>query len=145
MAIPIYDDGGQGTTERFNVDDWFGNSTGTALWGLGRIKKEKGGGFKADDIDGRYEFRLFEHKMPVDGNRKIQSLKFRSTNAGYVPTILAISMKPAVATGIDNVKSERSAAVTGIYTIDGIKVNALVKGINIIKLADGTTKKVLVR
>lgn len=145
MAIPIYDDGGQGTTERFNVDDWFGNSTGTALWGLGRIKKEKGGGFKADDIDGRYEFRLFEHKMPVDGNRKIQSLKFRSTNAGYVPTILAISMKPAVATGIDNVKSDRSAAVTGIYTIDGIKVNALVKGINIIKLADGTTKKVLVR
>ena len=54
-------------------------------------------------------------------------------------------MKPAVATGIDNVKSDRSAAVTGIYTIDGIKVNALVKGINIIKLADGTTKKVLVR
>ena len=36
-------------------------------------------------------------------------------------------------------------AVKGIYTVNGTKLNALQKGINIVKFADGTVQKVLVK
>ena len=32
-----------------------------------------------------------------------------------------------------------------IYTNDGMKINTLQKGINIIKMADGTTRKVVIK
>ena len=45
------------------------------------------------------------------------------------------------------VRHEQSAvhAAEGIYTINGVKINSLQKGINIIKMADGTTRKVVIK
>ncbi|MGI6223516.1 MAG: hypothetical protein ACOYJG_07895 [Prevotella sp.] len=45
--------------------------------------------------------------------------------------------------GIDNVKT--NAAVEGIYTVNGMRLNSVRKGLNIIKYTDGTTKKILVK
>lgn len=50
----------------------------------------------------------------------------------------------ANSSSIDSLNSE-SSAVSDIYTLDGRRNNNLVKGINIIRKADGKTQKVLVR
>ena len=48
------------------------------------------------------------------------------------------------ATGIGSVRALEAGA-EGIYTLGGVKVNALQKGVNIVRKADGTTVKVLVK
>lgn len=47
--------------------------------------------------------------------------------------------------GISGVETEKDNAVVGYYTIDGVELNAPQKGLNIVKRADGTTTKVLVK
>ncbi len=65
---------------------------------------------------------------------------------GRYPTILAVNKKGCeTVNGIDTVANDGTATVSGIYTIGGIKVQTLQKGINIIKMTDGTTRKVLVK
>ncbi len=52
------------------------------------------------------------------------------------------------ASGIESVETEgttESTKVVAIYTVSGTQVSSLQKGINIVKYADGTTKKVLVK
>ena len=48
-------------------------------------------------------------------------------------------------TGIDSVSEAAEATVVGIYDMSGRRMDSLTKGINIVKLSDGTTKKVLVK
>ena len=45
---------------------------------------------------------------------------------------------------IDGINSE-SSAINAIYTVTGAKVSSLQKGINLVKMADGTVQKVLVK
>ena len=79
----------------------------------------------------------------------MKNVEFTKTygGAGYI-TILGISRKGTggVASGIENIENRPSAsAVNGIYTINGMKINTLQKGINIIKMSDGTTRKVVIK
>ncbi len=47
-------------------------------------------------------------------------------------------------TGIDAAEAVQNASkAEGVYTISGVKTNAMNKGINIVKMADGTVKKVV--
>lgn len=47
-------------------------------------------------------------------------------------------------TGIRNINEQDNAiAVTGIYTVDGKRIQKLQQGINIVRMSDGTTKKVM--
>lgn len=48
-------------------------------------------------------------------------------------------------TGIEEIATSSSAATAGIYTISGAKVSSLQKGINIVKMADGKVKKILIK
>lgn len=48
-------------------------------------------------------------------------------------------------TGIENVNNNTEATVVARYTSDGVQVSAPVKGLNIVKMSDGTTRKVLVK
>lgn len=48
-------------------------------------------------------------------------------------------------TAISAISGNDSEAVAGYYTIGGAKVNSLQKGINIVKMADGSVKKVFVK
>lgn len=57
--------------------------------------------------------------------------------------IHVVTLGNATYTAINGVKSTSNAAA--IYTINGVKVNALQKGLNIMKMTDGTVKKVLVK
>lgn len=47
--------------------------------------------------------------------------------------------------GVMEIGSDREASVTGIYTIDGIRLEHMRKGINILRMSDGTSRKVIVR
>ena len=48
------------------------------------------------------------------------------------------------ATGIDSIATG-DTSVVAIYNLSGVKVNTYQKGINIVRLSDGTTKKILVK
>lgn len=49
------------------------------------------------------------------------------------------------ATAINALDALTSGAYEGIYTVDGVKLNRIEKGVNILKMADGTTRKVVVK
>mgnify|MGYP000361043773 CR=1 FL=1 len=48
-------------------------------------------------------------------------------------------------TGIEDVTTGTEATVVARYTVNGVQVSAPVKGVNILKMSDGTTQKVLVK
>lgn len=68
-------------------------------------------------------------------------------NPYFYPSLAEVeAYEQFAATGIENIENRPSAsAVNGIYTINGMKINTLQKGINIIKMADGTTRKVVIK
>lgn len=47
--------------------------------------------------------------------------------------------------GVSSVVADKENPVVGYYTIGGAQINAPQKGINIVKYADGTTKKVILK
>lgn len=48
-------------------------------------------------------------------------------------------------TGIEDVTTGTEATIVARYTVNGVQVSAPVKGVNILKMSDGTTRKVLVK
>ena len=148
-AYATYTDGTTSNTGAFRPSDWFsGTPDGNeAVYGISRIITKSVDSYLADDIDSRDNFRLYEFTLPTDKSKKVESITFQNNSYGKYPTILGVSKKGyKVATGIENVENRPNVqTVTGIYTINGMKVNHLQKGINIIKMADGTTRKVVVK
>ena len=59
--------------------------------------------------------------------------------------ITAIKKFIDTATGIKNIDAATSTETTAIYDINGVRKSQLTKGINIVKMADGKVKKVLVK
>lgn len=57
--------------------------------------------------------------------------------------------KAAISTGIDEINTDGAVSgtgkVAGIYSIDGVKKTATTKGLNIIRYADGSVKKIYIR
>ena len=134
----------------FSPEDWYGASeTGKeAQYGLGRIIRAAAANYSADAIDNRYNFCTYEYTMPLDRSKKTKAFVFKSRNSGAYPTILAVSKKgyKGSVSGIENLTTGNGTLiVVGIYSLDGVKLNSLRKGINIIKMSDGSVKKVLVR
>lgn len=48
-----------------------------------------------------------------------------------------------ITTGVSTVMGNKNARVTDIYTIDGKRIPALRHGVNIVRMSDGTVKKVV--
>ena len=89
-----YSDGTSSEAQTFTVDDWFNTSSGLgeAVYGLSRIIRESSGyEFKADDIDERLQFRLFEQVLPVDDTKSVVSVTVTSKKSGSYPTVFAVS------------------------------------------------------
>ena len=144
-----YDDGTASSTSVFSPDNWYSYypSGDEAVYGISRIPTTTIPGFFTEDVpDNNYKFRLYEYTLPTDRNKKVKSVTFK-TDSYCWPTILAISKTGYnVATDITStVKNVFEKEIHGIYTINGIKLNAPQKGINIIRYTDGTAKKVIIR
>ena len=144
-----YDDGTASSTSVFSPDNWYNYypSGDEAVYGISRIPTTTIPGFFTEDVpDNNYKFRLYEYTLPTDRNKKVKSVSFKTDSYSW-PTILAISKTGYnVATDISTtVKNVFEKEIQGIYTINGIKLNAPQKGINIIRYTDGTAKKVIIR
>ena len=149
-AQVYYEDGTNENASLLTVFDWYGeNATGNeAVFGLSRIMTKSTYQYDIDEIDGRNNFRLYEFTLKTNKSKKVKNILFQKWygGSGYV-TILGVARKGFQdVTGIENIENRPSAsAVNGIYTINGMKINTLQKGINIIKMADGTTRKVVIK
>ena len=151
MNITVnYDDDTSGSTSTFTAWNWYAayGPDDEAAYGLSRIKTtDADDTYKADEIDNNYTFRLYEFKLPADIKKKVKSVSFKSLSSGSHLSILAVSKKGYhVTTGITStVDVQVEKRIQGIYTINGIKLETLQKGINIIRYTDGTAKKVIIR
>ena len=124
--------------------DWIGGSeagSSDALFGIGRIKRDG-----TDKIDDSNNVRAVELTVKTDSRKKVSQIRVMNTKWGSVPVLLAVTKKTTgLPTGINDINVNNSNATAGIYTLGGVKVQALQRGINIVKMADGTTRKVLVK
>lgn len=148
-AEVVYEDGTTEAAKSFTVGDWWNGSSnqGEAIYGLDRIKRGAGAGYQADQFDGRTQFRIFEYTLTADKSKRAAGIKFTSTASGKIPTILGVAKKGynLESAGIFNIFDNGVREIEGIYTIGGVKVNNLQKGINIIRYTNGTSKKVMVK
>lgn len=96
---------------------------------------------KIDDswkIDNMEIVAFIGHRIVFDGE------KFTTpSNSAWVDN--AETAKISKTTAVDGVVSDTNAKVIARYTIDGYRIDAPVKGINILKMSDGRTLKVMVR
>ena len=69
-------------------------------------------------------------------------LTYNADGAGQVK---ALSLGGDDATAINTLEALTSGAYEAIYTVDGKKLSRVEKGVNILKMADGTTRKVIVK
>ena len=144
-----YEDGTSGPAQTFSISDWYGNSSGQgeAIYGLDRIKRGSGAGYSADQFDGRTRFRIFEYALPADRSKQTNSITFTSTTSGKIPTILGIAKKSYAPDpdGIEKPEATGRDKIVGIYSIGGQKLAGLQRGINIIRFADGSVRKITKR
>ncbi len=54
-----------------------------------------------------------------------------------------VNIVELIASSVDDVKTAEQATVVGIYTIDGRRVSEMQNGINIVRMSDGTTQKII--
>ena len=65
-------------------------------------------------------------------------------NSGIIVNAAKAKVMPYVPTGITTV-NQQSSSDTRYYTIDGKRIDAPVKGVNIVKYSDGSTRKVVIK
>lgn len=146
-AAVNYEDGTSEPAQQFSVSDWYSGSSGQgeAIYGLDRIKRGSGNGYSADKFDGRTNFRIFEYTLSADKSKRTKGITFTSMTSGKIPTILGIAkkgFKPANPDAIEKTGASGLNKIVGIYSLDGQKLNGLKRGINIIRFADGSVKKI---
>ena len=59
--------------------------------------------------------------------------------------IVALTDDDPNPTGIESTKEDKISYPVSTYTIDGKRINKAQRGLNIIKMSDGTTKKVIIK
>ena len=147
-VVANYNDNSSSEEQTFSIKDWYNyrKSDDMALWGLGRIMTNDDGWYDKDEL-GSCKFTLYELTLKLDKTKKTKSLTLTSTNDGCYPTVLGVFKKGynAPETGISSTTGSNVKAVNGIYTVNGVKVQTLQRGVNIVKMADGTTRKILVK
>lgn len=82
----------------------------------------------------------YDVKAVVYGAEDLQRIYMTLTNGEFVYTI---GEDPDLTNGINGVETEMENGNVSIYTVGGAKLNTLHKGINIVRLANGKTIKVI--
>ena len=82
----------------------------------------------------------YDVKAVVYGAEDLQRIYMTLTNGEFVYTI---GENPDITNGINGVETEMENGNVSIYTVGGAKLNTLQKGINIVRLANGKTIKVI--
>lgn len=86
-----------------------------------------------------------------NGNLVVEGLKEGTSNItlkvnsnGIVATT-TVTIKVSATTGISNIEASPEAVEIARFTVDGKRISAPQKGINIVRMSDGTTRKVVVK
>lgn len=81
-----------------------------------------------------------------DALKSYNYISYKEKNGGKAKLEAAIeAAKNFIATGINEIGSTTDAKVSEIYGVNGARKSQLTKGLNIVKMSDGTVKKVLVK
>ena len=115
------------------------NSVGDELTGDAR-NTYAAPSFKAPAKAGEYRIRFkFDWNCILPGG----SSSILSDGGGVWDATLKV-VEPVV-DGISSINAEVANGETQLFTVDGVKLNKLQKGLNIVRTADGKVKKVLVK
>ncbi len=137
-----YTDGTTDNKGTFKVSNWGSNDKGDLAY---RTTQRY---FHANTIQSFYG-QLSEVVAEVDKSRQIKSVTITTEcqdNAwgyGCVGFFAFTAVVENSSTGIADIRPEGSRAVKSIWTLDGRKVNALQRGVNIVRYEDGTTRKIV--
>ena len=82
----------------------------------------------------------YDVKAVVYGAKDLQRIYMTLTKGEFVYTI---GEDPDITNGINGIETEMENGNVSIYTVGGAKLNTLQKGINIVRLANGKTIKVI--
>ncbi|WP_455584757.1 endo-beta-N-acetylglucosaminidase [Bacteroides sp.] len=109
----VYDDETTGAPTTISMGDWWSTSSaGSAIYGLSRILRAATAGYQTDEIDNRYQFRMFEGRVPADPDKKIKEVQVRKANSGAsYPAILAVSAETSETVGVENTEIESKGLV----------------------------------
>lgn len=96
------------------------------------------GGYRATTLSDN--LKAYRWGLQINSRSNAAGSKGASIDASKISIICE---EDGETTGINTVESTGSDVVVGIYDLNGHKLNALTKGINFVKYADGTTKKII--
>lgn len=106
----------------------------------------------ADYKDGAVRFISDWQWVDLTSFGEVKTLKFAfdgSDKGSYglnTPAYCCIdNLTATVTSGIEGLHGSNAATIVARYTLDGTRISAPQKGINIVKMSDGTVKKVLVK
>lgn len=101
-----YADETSSVPQSITIADWYSEaSIGKAVHGLSRITRSN------DQMDGRYNFCLYEHKINTDKNKVITSIKIENKGSGH-PAIFAVTKEGKESgVGVENVSNEKQTKV----------------------------------
>lgn len=137
-----YADGTSEHAGSYGIRDWsVRNPQGDeAVVALGNIRRDNNS-FSEDN-----HYCLFDFSIPVDDSRLLSSVTFTSTSSAYA-SIMALSRIKMTTTDIEQLQpSTFETQPSAIYSMGGIRQSAdSHKGVNIVRMSDGTVKKVVVK
>ncbi|MDY4411277.1 MAG: hypothetical protein SPE56_10745 [Prevotella sp.] len=140
--VVTYSDGTTADLGSFKVSDWGQNNENDAVYTCNKRYRFDANGTESGS------FRLSEVRAVVNGAKTISSVTIttecQNDAWGYgCLSFLGFTAIKATSTGINNVTTAKGEATA--YTIGGVRLGKMQKGLNIVREANGQIRKVIVK
>ena len=100
--------------------------------------------FTAPTTPGTYRIRFKVDWDNIDAGGSVASGNYILNNGGGIYDATLEVVEPVV-DGISTIEAEAANGEAQLFTVDGVQISKLQKGLNIVRSADGKVKKVLVK
>ncbi|MGN0213816.1 MAG: hypothetical protein ACI4AH_03280 [Muribaculaceae bacterium] len=136
------------TEQTITVRNWDTTSYAgeAAVTGLGRLYSKDFWAGVAGDIQGGYNFMLFESAINIDPDKQVKSVTVEKTNSGTCCCVFAVSINNETVenSGINDIVVADATPVE-YYNINGQKLAEPAQGVNIVRYSNGKVSKMIVR
>lgn len=146
-----YEDDTKSEITKHNVIDWEKENADAAVTGIGRLSYQNEIAPDENRFFEKVPFcTLTEVVVPADPSKKATGLSVGFSDFDAVSnrvTVLGVTRK-GDSSGIEDIimsSSNENKTITGIYNIQGIRIEKPQTGLNIIKFSDGSTQKIIVK
>lgn len=118
-----------------------------AVTGLGRLFSKDFWGGSAGELQGGYNFMLFESAINIDATKQVKSVTVEKVNVGTCCVVFAVSINndTVESSGISDIVADDDATPVDYYNINGQKLAEPAQGVNIVRYSNGKVRKVVVR